>query len=206
MLNNRRVQLGGLAAAAGVGAYVLIHRKHTTGTTRSDVTSVAPATGGVATFDSTGTDVANWLGNYSGNLQNQLDAFSQTLHDSLQGAAQVPPQTTGMPRQQFYHPKIDPNTGEYKVESGAEPTWTNDLGHIAYAYGYTSPQALLEDPNNAGIAQKYFAGLLPGGKLQQGDVIYAKFNPTVDWKALFPNQYDPDPYGTAVRNGLAQKL
>ena len=94
-LHDPKVLAGG-AAAAAVGAYVLYQRKKSTGSSLSSspaAASPASSYGGVGTFSSTGTDVASWLGNYSGGLQTQLDAYSKQLTDSLTALQQSPAPT-----------------------------------------------------------------------------------------------------------------
>jgi len=94
LLHNRWVWIGG-AAAAGLGLAVYVRARGkagapaaaTAGTTQG---SPAYASGSVGGFDSTGTDVAAWLGNYSGNLQHQLDAYQQQLTDSITALHAVP--------------------------------------------------------------------------------------------------------------------
>jgi hypothetical protein len=95
-LHDPKVLAGG-AAAAAVGAYVLYQRKKTTGSTLSGgspaATAPASSYGGVGTFSSTGTDLASFLGNYSGALQTQLDQYSKQLTDSLSALQQSPAPT-----------------------------------------------------------------------------------------------------------------
>ncbi|HET6215350.1 MAG TPA: hypothetical protein VFE14_20965 [Micromonosporaceae bacterium] len=91
LLRDRRL-LWGVAAAGGLGLVVFLRRRG--GTTASSALGDAKApgatgsSGGIATFDSTGTDVASWLGNYSGALQQQLDDYGKTLTDSLAAIGQ----------------------------------------------------------------------------------------------------------------------
>lgn len=97
MLHDKKLMIGvGLAAALGAG--VLWQRKKSTGsTTSADPTAAqqgAPA-GYVGGFNSTGTDVASWLGNYSGSLQTQLDQYQKQLTTALQGAGQIGVPATG---------------------------------------------------------------------------------------------------------------
>lgn len=88
--------LAGLGVAGAAGAYVLIRRQASGGGGSSSGSQASPAySGGVGSFDSTGTDVAGWLGNYSGNLQNQLDEYQRQLRDALGGLTNVPPGDSG---------------------------------------------------------------------------------------------------------------
>jgi hypothetical protein len=89
--------LAGLGVAGAAGVFVFLRRR------AAGATSSAPATGaqtspgyagGVGTFDSTGTDVANWLGHYSDNLDQQFrDFLAQAARSG--GAASIPTGTSG---------------------------------------------------------------------------------------------------------------
>lgn len=98
MLHNKWL-LGGLAVAAAAGGFVLYRRSQAGGgasTAGSAASNTSPAySGGVGAFDSTGTDVAGWLGSYSGNLQNQLDQFAQQQSDFLSALSQMQTTTPG---------------------------------------------------------------------------------------------------------------
>jgi len=87
MLRNRWM-LAGLGVAAAAGLFVLVRRQRAGGAAPATGSQASPAysSGSIGTFDSTGTDVASWLGSYSGNLQNQLDEYKATLTDTLAGA------------------------------------------------------------------------------------------------------------------------
>lgn len=91
LIKDRRFQLAAGATAA-VGGYVWYQRRKAGGSSStaagsSSTTAGYPSSGGV---DTTGTDVANWLGQYSGSLQNQLDAYAQSLNDAVTSLGQVP--------------------------------------------------------------------------------------------------------------------
>lgn len=83
---DKRLRLG-LLAAAGVGAVVWLRRRGA-GTETGSTARPAGATGtsgGVAVGpDTTGTDIAAWMGQYSASLQGQLNDFSRQLTDSLE--------------------------------------------------------------------------------------------------------------------------
>jgi len=88
-----RFQVAAVAVAA-VGGYVLYKRKKTTGSTSvgtSDTTTTAAGYNGAATLNTSGTDIANWLGQYSGSLQNQLDAYQQSLSDAITNLQAISP-------------------------------------------------------------------------------------------------------------------
>jgi len=101
LLHNRWVWIGG-AAAGGLGLAVYLRRKNAAGGASQGAgaqASPAYSAGSVGGFDSTGTDVAAWLGNYSGNLQTQLNQYQQQLTDSLAALQNAPttPAGTGTP-------------------------------------------------------------------------------------------------------------
>ena len=85
--------VAGVLGAAGVGGYVLLKRNKAASSSTSDTTTGQATTNGVATLDTSGTDLASWLGNYSQSLQNQLNAYQQQLTTALQALQNTP--TTG---------------------------------------------------------------------------------------------------------------
>lgn len=97
LLHDRRVWLAGAVAAAGLGAVTFLRRRKTGAgyDTASPQGTAAGSIGYPAGVDTTGTDVASWLGNYSGSLQRQLDEYGKTLTDSLSAIGQTtrPPGT-----------------------------------------------------------------------------------------------------------------
>lgn len=63
-------------------------------TTSAGLGTAGSSYGGTGVYDSTGNDVASWLGNYSESLQNQLDQYgaqlntaTTELHEGLTGTA-----------------------------------------------------------------------------------------------------------------------
>lgn len=100
LLHNRWI-LGGVGLAAVAGVYVLIKKQRSGGgasTSQAGGGSTNPtyASGSVGSFDSTGTDVASWLGNYSANLDNQFKEFQKNVSDQLAGIP-TGPTGTGAP-------------------------------------------------------------------------------------------------------------
>lgn len=96
LLTNRWF-LGAVGVAGAAGAYTLIKRRKSgaagsTSQSGGGQSNPAYASGSVGSFDSTGTDVANWLGQYSGNLDNQFKEFQRSVADQL---AAIPAGTTG---------------------------------------------------------------------------------------------------------------
>jgi len=95
LAGNKRVQLGvGAAAVVGVAGFAL-YRRHQAG---GDVGSQADASssGTPASYvpgsfpDTSGTDMAGYLGQFGSNLQTQLDDFLSALQDQQAGTGQIP--------------------------------------------------------------------------------------------------------------------
>lgn len=85
-LMKNKLAVGGVVAAAAVGGFVLYKRKSTTGSSLSGSDTAGTSAGqvlGPGTVNTTGDDVAAWLGNYSGNLQNITSAWGQQLTDAI---------------------------------------------------------------------------------------------------------------------------
>lgn len=83
--------LAGVAGAAGLGGLVLYRKRKTGGSSgTSDTTTGQAAGNGVATLDTSGTDIASWLGQYGGSLQAQLDAYQAQLTSALQQLENMP--------------------------------------------------------------------------------------------------------------------
>lgn len=85
LLHDKRfLYAGGVVAAIGAGVFYARRSKTSSSstTTTPAATTTGSSTGSLGQFDSTGTDVANWLGNQSGALQNQLDQFAQEQKDT----------------------------------------------------------------------------------------------------------------------------
>jgi len=159
LLHNRLV-LFGVAGAAAVGGLVWWKRRGASGSAAGASSgsgmSQTPAgyAGGPGSFDSTGTDVASWLGSYSGNLQTQLDQYQGQLTDALANLQQVP--TTGgaatspgpatPPPKPTQLPPVKPKAPKYvsatRYTTSATP-WSSTLSGIARHYN-TSVGALLK--------------------------------------------------------------
>lgn len=95
LLRNRWTWAG-VAGAAGLGAIVWWRRRGTApaGGAGAGAAAGTPAyaSGAVGSFDSTGTDVAAWLGQYSGSLDNQFKEFRTSVETRLAG---IPAEQTG---------------------------------------------------------------------------------------------------------------
>jgi len=88
-LRHNKWALGGLAAAGGLGLYMLVKKRGTGSAASSAADSTGTGTGtgvvGSGTFDSTGTDLASWLGQYQSSLQSTLQQGLQPVTDALAG-------------------------------------------------------------------------------------------------------------------------
>lgn len=83
MLKDKRLLLG-MGGAAALGAFVLYRRKAATGTTSTTGAASGGTTyAGTGQLDTTGTDVASWLGNYSASLAGQNAEQRQLIADQL---------------------------------------------------------------------------------------------------------------------------
>ena len=98
LLRNKKAVLG-LAAAGGLGLVVALKKKSAgSSSAGSDAASSAgTGSGGVATYDSTGSDVANQLGQFSNSINNSLSDFQTTLTNSLDALQNVPTGTSNSP-------------------------------------------------------------------------------------------------------------
>lgn len=101
LLADKRVRYGGLAAAGLAGGVVLWRRFRSTGSTTAGG-SVPPAsqptgtTGSIASTypNTTGTDVAYWVGQYDQNQQAAMAQYLSQIQDAL-GRLQTAPTASG---------------------------------------------------------------------------------------------------------------
>ena len=147
LLHNRWA-LGGLGVAAVAGVYVLIKRgkSGTSKTTAGGGSQTSPsyASGSVGSFDSTGTDVASWLGSYSANLDAQFKEFQKTVEDQL---ATIPTGATGTGAQTVANNPAPPSEEVYTFASG------DTLASVAAKYGLTQQQLYNFGTNAASLEQ-----------------------------------------------------
>jgi len=144
--------LGGLGAAAAVGGVVWWRRRSSGGGSSAGAGAQASpsyAPGGVGVFDSTGTDVANWLGSQSGMLQTQLDQYHQQLTDALSGLSTVPtspapvtPATAPTPTPAPPGPTSTPQYVTVAKYTSTSPLWNSTLSGIA-SHTHTTLSTLL---------------------------------------------------------------
>lgn len=90
----------GVGGAAGLGAFVYFRRKKAAGAaapgTSTGAATGATAPGGAgAVADTTGYNLASFLGNYSQSLQDQLTAGLNAIKDASGAAATTPPRSIG---------------------------------------------------------------------------------------------------------------
>lgn len=84
-LARNKTFLLGAAGAAGLGGIVWYQRRKnpaSTGGSGGNSTSSGYPPAALGTYDSTGNDVANWLGNYSASLQQQMTDFLNQLQQN----------------------------------------------------------------------------------------------------------------------------
>jgi hypothetical protein len=156
LLHNRRVQLGALGAGGAAGLVVYLRRRRaagagaataTTETTGAGAGATGPYTGG-GFPDTTGTDVASWLGQYTGNLDQELAQFTQQQQDiqttlnnlasnegHTPGGVTTPPGHPPVPNP-VGHPTAPPpaNQPQYVTVAkwiGAGSPWNSTLSGIA---------------------------------------------------------------------------
>lgn len=137
--------LGGAAAAAAAGGFVLYKKRKsgggsgsTTGTDQAAGASTVPYGSGF--MNTSGTDFANWVGQYSGSLQNQLDAFAKQQTDFLSKLPGTPASPTGgtgggwpAPGTTGYQPKP---AGSVTIKAKAGDTWQTYIGRY---FSHTGP-------------------------------------------------------------------
>lgn len=135
---SNKYALAGVAVAAGVGGFVLYKRKQSTGSSLS-ATGTNSAAGGTPTaygtgfMNTTGSDTAQWLGTYSGNLQTQLDNYNKQLTDALAGLqSQNSGGTTGTTGVGAYPGTPKPtSTVAYVTKAGQG--WSDVLNALGFA-------------------------------------------------------------------------
>jgi hypothetical protein len=120
--------VGGVAVAAAAGGFVLYKKSKSGASSTTGAGTVDPNAAGATTtpygtgyMNTSGTDFATWVGQYSGSLQNQLDAFSKQQTDFLNGLAGTPASPTGG------------TTGGWPApgSAGYQPKPTGSVAHVA---------------------------------------------------------------------------
>ena len=93
LAKDKRVQVAVLGGALA-GVVVFIKRKGAGASDTSPGTVVAGAMPSAAGVNTTGDDVAAWLGDYSSSLQNQLNDYQNQLSDALSTLQTMSPSST----------------------------------------------------------------------------------------------------------------
>lgn len=146
-LLKNKYALAGLVGAAGIGGYVLLKRKSSTGSSLSadQATSATSPTGQTyGGINTTGTDIATWLGNQSGQFQNQFDAFAAQQADFLSklGAGSNPTSPTG---QNNPFPGTPKPTKTVTTKAKAGDTWQSIVNrYFAHSGTPTTNAAALQ--------------------------------------------------------------
>jgi LysM domain len=155
LIKNKKL-LAGVGAAAALGAFVWWRRSHDGGY-GVDVAGGESGDGGrignPGYLNTTGTDVAAWLSEYSAGLQGQLDEFKTDIMDRLgemptaptkPPTVPVPPKPPDQPKPKP-KPKPKPTTRQYITVArftSRNPPWNSTLSGIAGHYR-TSVAALM---------------------------------------------------------------
>lgn len=150
LIHDRRVQIGA-AGAAAVGGYVLLRRKQTTGSTLSQPSDTSAGGGTAYTFPNTsGTDLASWLGSQEGVLAAQNKDFLDQLANSLGTAGIQPTAPTGTET-----PPAAPATpvGAGQAVSRTTITPGESLAPVLAFFGMTQQQF---ESLNPGIQSTYY--------------------------------------------------
>jgi len=140
--------LAGVGVAGAAGLFVFLRRRGAGGASSTPATGAQASpgySGGVGQFDSTGTDVANWLGHYSESLDAQFKEFLAQA-GAAGGPASIPPgpSGTGTPPTVVYAPT---RTVEVTKYWGPTPAWNSTLSGIAKHEGTTVAQLLTLNPS-----------------------------------------------------------
>jgi len=172
MLKDKRLWIG-VAVAAAVGAGVLWQRKRDTGSTtvsgETVATSGAAAGGlaGVSGIDTTGTDIASWMSQYSGSLQRQLDEYGTSLSSTMDTYAKS---LTGVQSQLTDIDKdvsgVSANMLKpvYVTKSSGSTSWS--LSSVAKKYGIDIDMLRLLNPSLSKISATDPKALKAGTKIR----------------------------------------
>jgi len=145
MLRDRRFQLAALAAA-GAGAVVFLrHRGGAAAAGGGGVAGLGTSGGAVGQLDTTGTDLASMLGDYSQGLNTQLDNWDKQLTSTLDQLAKATPGTKPAPApvpapKPAPAPKQPTRAPEYVTVTrwtAHDAAWNSTLSGIAKHYGTT---------------------------------------------------------------------
>lgn len=128
LMRDRRVQIGAVGAVALVG-FVVARRRSPAGGSASGAGTVTQA-GGPAQFDSSGADLASWMGQYDSQTANLLAQYQSQLTGLINGLHP----TDGPARVPSRPPSIGPAVMPNRVPvtnptvNGSGPTRWGGLG------------------------------------------------------------------------------
>jgi hypothetical protein len=166
LAHDRRLQIGAVVAGAGVAGVVLLRKRLSGGgaAPASSTDTAAPpyAPGGFP--DTSGTDLASWLGNYTSNIDQELQTFAAGQQDILTalgnlggsegkppGGVATPPKPKPIPPPAVLHPPakppIHPGTVTVTRFTTHDPAWTSTLSGIAGHEHMTVGQLLKLNPS-----------------------------------------------------------
>lgn len=130
MLKDKKFQVGA-AVAAAAGGYVLYKKRGAAGSSGTSVSTPQASPTGAGSLDTTGTDIAGWLGNYSNNLQNQLVGFQQQQTGTLEAIQN----SAGVGQSRVY-----------TVTAADAATGSNAIWNIAHQFGLGGAQVISANP------------------------------------------------------------
>ena len=96
LIRNKKL-LAGIGVAGLLGLIVLVRRRGMPGVDVAGQETSGGRIGNPAYLDTTGTDVAGFLSQYSAGLQTQLDEYGRQLTDALEGIGTIPTSPTQPP-------------------------------------------------------------------------------------------------------------
>lgn len=108
-LKRNKPALIGLAGAGVLGLVVFLRRRNAGGGGGSagTATSGTGSAGGVGTFNSTGTDIASFLGDFSDRLDTQLGGYISQLQSTNSAVQQAGTTTTRVTQGQWIKPLVE---------------------------------------------------------------------------------------------------
>lgn len=168
----------GVPVAGGLGLYALYQRKKSTGSTSTGAVQ-QKAAGGVGMFDSTGTDVAHWVGEYAGQTQDQLTKYQTQLTDSVTAFNKF---LAPLGRISGAHPLDDARAagdlgyGWDPVQGAAEYVvhYIDEKGNSSGAYRVTDPSIMFHNLDAGQQYQLIVTPWSPGGGYGEEERLYTQ--------------------------------
>lgn len=116
LANDKRVQVGGVAAAGGAGLFVWYRKKHSAAATSSSSAastdgsdSTTPAAYVPGSFpDTSGTDIASWLGQNEAAFTTELQQYLAGLQNTTPAPPSTPSPTPTTPQPTLPKPVVAP--------------------------------------------------------------------------------------------------